>query len=310
MSRALTDAFTELSRMLPGAVLHNEPMNRHTTFRIGGPADIFVSPESPDDLRRVIVFAKENGLPVTTVGGGSNLLVRDDGIRGVTVHLSGPYFTRFYASGASVISGASLSLNSFLRFLANNGLTGLESLYGVPGALGGAIVRNAGVRLPDGNDRWCRISDFIREVKVMDLSGYEKNLVKDEIAFGYRESGLCGYVVMSARFEFQNEGISGCEAMLSAAFNRKRKAQDLSWPSAGCVFKNPEGGGLSAGALIESCGLKGRTIGGAAVSATHANFIVNRGGATAADVLALIESVRREVRVKHGIELELEVEVV
>lgn len=286
----------------PGRVSTDEPMAKHTTFRIGGPADALVTPHNNDELKRVIRFAAEEGLPVMVIGRGSNLLVRDGGIRGMVIKMSGG-FDEVKAEGSRLTAGAGVQLVTLARKAAALELTGLEFASGIPGSLGGALVMNAGAY--DGE-----MKDVVEWVDVMDSGGRVKQLTAGEMGFSYRHSGLqeTGDVALRAGLVLKPGEPQAIEARMKELAERRQTKQPLTLPSAGSVFRRPPG--HYAGPLIEESGLKGTRVGGAEVSTLHANFIVNAGGATAADVLGLIEHVRQTVHARSGVWLEPEVRVV
>lgn len=286
----------------PGRVSTDEPMAKHTTFRIGGPADALVTPHNNDELKRVIRFAAEEGLPAMVIGRGSNLLVRDGGIRGMVIKMSGG-FVEVKAEGSRLTAGAGVQLVTLARKAAALELTGLEFASGIPGSLGGALVMNAGAY--DGE-----MKDVVEWVDVMDSGGRVKQLTAGEMGFSYRHSGLqeTGDVALRAGLVLKPGEPQAIEARMKELAERRQTKQPLTLPSAGSVFRRPPG--HYAGPLIEESGLKGTRVGGAEVSTLHANFIVNAGGATAADVLGLIEHVRQTVHARSGVWLEPEVRVV
>ncbi len=295
---------------IPGITHHNEPMSRHTTFGIGGPADIFTEARNEDDVSNILRIAFANDMPVTVIGEGSNMLISDEGIRGITVKLASPFFKRCEIKGASVETGAGMALPALLMYMVGNSLTGMEPLAGIPGTVGGSVVGNAGARDTKGEGRYYRIGDLVREVRAADRDGSILTLGKDELAFTYRDSNLRGYVVLSVLFELETGDMMKGLFRLEEAIAFKHLHQEITAPSAGCIFKNPPGAIMPAGKLIDSCGLKGRRVGGAEVSERHANYIINRGGASASDVKELINIMRKEVKNAHGVSLELEVRIV
>ncbi len=296
------DFYTQLQKIVAAdRLLLNEPMSKHTTFRIGGPADYLVLPASAREVSAVLIVAREYGMPVTILGNGSNVLVLDKGIRGLVLKF-GATMGRISHIGATVKAGAGASLGDVSRYAAAHGLTGLEFAVGIPGSIGGAVFMNAGAY--DGE-----IGCFVAAVTAVCPDGKLKRLSHDDIRFGYRDS------------VFQHNGCIICEVELAlaagddAAIGRKmsdyttrREAkQPIEMPSAGSTFKRPPG--HFAGTLIEQAGLKGFKIGGAQVSVKHAGFIVNAGGATAADVLNLIKEVQRQVHERFGVRLQPEVRI-
>lgn len=291
----------DLERLIQGRVLYHEPLAKYTSWRMGGPADIVVFPASRDDVRQALIFATRAGLPVVVLGGGSNTLVRDGGIRGLVLVLDGT-FLELGAEGTHVRAGAGVRLSRLVAFCSKAGLTGVECLAGVPGTVGGAIRGNAGAfggSIADRLERvWCIVS-----------KGEEVIFERNEIEFTYRRSSIpADAVVVAGAFALRREDPAAIRRVVSDHLIRRNRSQPVEWRSAGSVFKNPSGD--FAGRLIEQVGLKGARVGEAMVSPKHGNFIVNLGGATAQDVLELIEFVRARVRVETAVELELEVQVV
>lgn len=282
------------------AVRVDEPLARRTTLRVGGPADYFVEPASEADLAAVLQFCAARRLPFTVIGRGSNLLVRDGGIRGVVLSLAHPNFSGVEVAGDRLHGGAGARLKTLAVEARRHGLAGLEFLEGIPGTLGGALRMNAGAM-----GSW--LCDVLESVRVMDYSGQVRELPAGEVQFEYRGCPLFrDHIALSAALKGTPMPRELIEERLNA-FNQRRWETQPAAPSAGCIFKNPRE--VPAGKLIDELGLKGRRVGGAAVSAVHANFIVNEGDASAADVLRLIELIKQEVRTARGIELETEVEI-
>ncbi|MEW6243068.1 MAG: UDP-N-acetylmuramate dehydrogenase [Bacillota bacterium] len=281
----------------------NESMARHTSIRVGGPADLYATAENKEQLERVYAYAEEAGVPVTLLGLGTNVVVGDNGIRGVVLVLGGAFReTRFL--GLQVRAGAAVRLSALSRECASRGLTGLEFASGIPGTVGGAVAGNAGAY--DG-----RISDVTESVCVFWPDERQAVWLScAEMRFGYRYSVLQerpgAVLYLDARL-----GRGDPEASLRKIEEysaRRRKSQPLSYPSAGSVFKNPPR--LSAGRLIEEAGLKGFSIGGATISTVHANFIVNTGNATAMDIKRLVEHVKNAVWERYGVRLQEEIRFV
>lgn len=306
----ITEQLLEIRDIIKGRVMYNEPMKRHTSFRTGGPAEIWVEPEDIDSLRDCLMAARERTMPVIVIGGGTNMLVRDEGIKGMVISMTSPSLRKIYHGDFKVSVSSAVRLTALLRSLADHNLSGLEFLAGVPGTVGGAVAMNAGCRHYKKKDVWKSIGDFVEEIKALDHDGNRHIFGKNELSFGYRSSGLDNLVVTEVKFlltKDDKEKILGeCRNFLSS----KKATQDLTAPSAGCVFKNPAAVGISAGELIDKCGLKAKRVGGAAVSVRHANFIINTGAATSADILKLIEIVKAEVKNKFGVDLEPEIKIV
>lgn len=279
----------------------DEPMSRHTTFRIGGNADVFVSPEI-SQVSDILFLAKEYEIPVTIIGNGSNLLVGDKGIRGLVLSF-GKEAEEITLNGTCMTIGAGTILAKAAAEAAKNGLTGLEFAAGIPGTLGGAIVMNAGAY--DGE-----MKDVVISAKVMSSSGEVLELSKEELDFSYRHSCIPeqGYIVLEATVELKRGEETAIREKMADFKNRRVDKQPLEYPSAGSTFKRPEG--HFAGKLIQDAGLRGYTVGGAQVSEKHCGFVINKGDATAKDVCNLINSVKRIVYEKFQVELEPEVKMI
>ena len=281
-------------------ILLNEPMSGHTTFRVGGPADAMFLPASAEEVVAALDAAKRFGVPALVIGNGSNLIVRDGGIRGLVVAL-GEAFSDVTLEETVVTAQAGAPLSRVASFAQANGLAGLEFASGIPGTLGGGCAMNAGAY---GG----QISDVLIDAQVL-LNGEVRTLTRDAMQMGYRSTLPLreGGVVLSARFGLKPDDPEAILSRMKDLNARRRDKQPLNFPSAGSVFKRPEG--HFAGAMIQEAGFKGRSVGGAQVSEKHAGFIVNAGGATAADVLALIGVVQDEVQARTGIRLETEVRI-
>ncbi len=292
-----------------GEVLRNEPLSRHTSFGIGGPADFLVSPADREDLATLLREIGARKLNFVVLGGGTNVLVRDGGFRGVVVSLRRLNAIRvereFRSLGgayAIVYVEAGATLAKAISFTANEALTGLEFATGIPGALGGAICMNAGTA---GGE----MGDVVETVTLLTPDGKLVARNKEDMGFGYRTANVsAGQVVLCATLQLRHDEKSQIEAKIKALMNLRKDRQPLGLPNAGSIFKNPLD--ESAGKLIETAGLKGKTVGGAQVSEKHANFIVNKGKAKAADVLALMELVKQTVLDVHGARLEPEIKII
>ncbi|NOY77946.1 MAG: UDP-N-acetylmuramate dehydrogenase [Calditrichaeota bacterium] len=291
----------ELTSRVRGKIKIREPFARHTSYRVGGPADIFVVPSSRDSLREVLKWTQEKRLPVFVLGKGTNLLVSDSGFRGVVVYL-GTCCKDWKQDGTRVTIGSGWPLKKALERLADEGLSGYEKIYGIPGTVGGALHMNAGAF---GTE----IADHLVWVEIMDLSGEIHRISREDLGFGYRR-GIVNpeWIILSGTFELEKDNPKKIRQSMNEVLERRRKKQPLSRASAGSVFKRPPG--HYAGALIQEAGLKGFRHGRALVSRKHANFIINAGGATASEIKELIEIVRSRVFQKSGIHLELENELV
>ncbi len=304
------ESIIDIKDLIKGKVLYNEPMKRHTSFRTGGPAEIWIEPDDIDSLRSSLLAAKDSNMPVLVVGGGTNLLVGDAGINGMVISMTSPNLKKIYRGDFKVSVSSSVRLAEFLRFLANHNLSGLEFLAGVPGTVGGAVVMNAGGRHYAKKEIWHSIGDFVEEIKGYDYGASKQIFAKHELNFGYKSSGLKDLVMTEIKFLLGKNDKEKIVKECSNYLKKKRVTQDLSLPNAGCVFKNPQAPAVSAGELIDRCGLKGRRIGGALISWKHANFIVNTGSATSLDIMELIDIAREEVKKRFGINLELEIQIV
>lgn len=286
----------------PARLLQQEPMAKHTTFRIGGPADWLVLPVSVAEIIAVLAAAKAAYVPVTVLGRGSNVLVSDKGIRGLVLRL-GKHMSQLRHEGTTVFAGAGASLGDVSRYAADLSLTGLEFAIGIPGTIGGAVFMNAGAY--EGEMR-----QVVSAVTALCPDGGLARYCGPELAFGYRHSAFSDNNCLICEVELRL--IPGNAAEIRAKMDectlRRNSKQPVELPSAGSVFKRPPG--YFAGTLIEQTGLKGLTVGGAQVSEKHAGFIVNIGGATAGDVLNLIREVQRRVYEKFSVKLEPEIRLI
>lgn len=296
---ALFEILTGISE--PGQLLRDEPMSSHTTFRVGGPADWMYFPKNAEQLCSALDAAKTCGIPAMVMGNGSNMLVRDGGIRGLVIVL-GERFSEVQVQDEVLTAQAGASMARVAAVAQAAGLSGLEFVSGIPGTLGGGCAMNAGAY---GG----QLSDVLLDAQVL-LDGQIRTLTREEMQMGYRTTLPLreGGVVLSARFQLTRGDGAEILARMKELNARRRDKQPLHLPSAGSTFKRPEG--HFAGALIEQAGLKGTTVGGAQVSEKHAGFIVNVGGATAEDVVALIGHVQSEVFRIFGVRLEPEVRIV
>ncbi len=283
------------------AILENEPMSKHTTFRIGGNADMFVSPEI-EKVPAIMKLAKEYQVPVTIVGNGSNLLVGDKGIRGLVLSF-GKEADKVNLDGARMTVAAGTLLSKAAAEAAKNSLTGMEFAAGIPGTMGGAMVMNAGAY---GGE----MKDIVVSAKVLTPEGEVVELSKDELDLSYRHSCIPekNYIVLEATLELTPGDETSIREIMADFKNRRVEKQPLEYPSAGSTFKRPEG--YFAGKLIQDADLRGYTVGGAQVSEKHCGFVINKGGATAADVLQLIEDVKEKVYDKFQVEMEPEVKMI
>ena len=280
----------------------DELLSRHTTFRIGGPADFYLELESVQRLKALSEFAQNHRVPVTYLGWGSNLLVLDGGIRGIVARFRGEFERIDFLDGGRVRAGAGVRLPTLVTECAEQGLGGAESLVGVPGTIGGALVMNAGTR--EGE-----IGPLVESVLCFDPDrGEERRIPATELRFEYRRSNLEGRVILAAELRLKAGSKVDILKRVRQLQERRRKTQPIHTFNVGSTFKNPPGRFVAQ--MIEQAGLKGSRCGGARVSEKHANFFENEGTATARDVLSLVEKVRAEIRSRFGVELELEMKVV
>lgn len=292
----------ELCRIMPEEQVHvNEPMSRHTTFRTGGAADWLAEPESEEELAAVIRLCKSHEIPWYILGNGSNLLVGDKGFHGVIIAL-GKKWKQVSSEGNKIRAGAGTALYNVAKQAYLSSLTGLEFASGIPGTIGGAVVMNAGAY----GGEMCQV---LRQVKVMTLDGEVKTLDAGELELGYRTSCILskGYVVLEAELELDKGNQEDIKGLMDDYAGRRRTKQPLEYPSAGSTFKRPVG--YFAGQLIDEAGLRGFSVGGAQVSEKHCGFVINKGGATAADIAELCRQVKEQVLAHSGVELELEVKL-
>ena len=285
-----------------GKVLTEEPMSRHTSFQIGGPADLFVQPATGEEVREAIRLAKKVQVPFFVVGNGSNLLVSDDGFRGMILQI-GRNLQEITVEGNEIHAEAGALLSRVARTALEHGLTGMEFAAGIPGSLGGAVAMNAGAY---GGE----MKDILTEVEVLTPEGERKVLTLEELELAYRHSCIFekNYIVLSAHLHLGEGDKDAIRNRMDELARARREKQPLEFPSAGSTFKRPEG--YFAGKLIQDAGLKGYTVGGAQVSEKHSGFVVNCGGATAEEVLFLIRQVQKKVKDQFGVTMEPEVRMV
>jgi UDP-N-acetylmuramate dehydrogenase len=277
-----------------------EPLAPHTWFHLGGPAEYFAEPTSVEELQSLVRRSSDEGLAVRLLGGGSNILVRDEGVAGMIISLAAPVFGEITVGKQVVTAGGGAKLGQAISTAVREGLAGLEALVGIPGTVGGALHGNAGSRGGDIGQRTCRATVMTRSGEIVERS-------RDELVFAYRESSLDELVILSAQFELESDDPEELTKRMQKQWIVKKANQPLGHQSAGCIFKNPRG--MSAGMLIEQAGLKGTRQGQAEISDRHANIKVADYVVTAADVLKLIDHVRERVLDRLGIELETEIEV-
>lgn len=290
----------ELGRRLRAGIKKNEPMSLHTSWQVGGPADYYLLPADEAELQEIVRFSNRAGLPLFIFGNGTNLLVRDGGIRGLVVQIGAP-FSYVHREGNLLCAGAGTSMTFLARAAAKTGLQGLSFAAGIPGSLGGALVMNAGAF-------GSYIGGLVAEIGLVRFDGEAVRLGREEIVFGYRQSNLAEKgIIVEALLELE-EGDPDLLKSEVEKYLAERRRRHPSLPSAGSVFRNPPG--RPAGCLIEEAGGKGLSVGPARVSEQHANFIVNPGGASARDIEELIEAVRQLVKEKFSVELQTEVRIV
>jgi len=299
----INSAYEELSRYFSGEqILQNESMKNHTSFHIGGKADIMVIPSSTEQVRRAVSICRDRNIPLMIMGNGSNLLVRDAGIRGVVIKIADG-MRCITVEGEYIRAQAGALLSAISSEALKHGLTGMEFASGIPGTIGGAVIMNAGAY--DGE-----MKDIVDRVLVMDENGNEAVLSREELAFGYRSSSLQNKfsVVLDVVISLIKGDYEESKAKIADFTRRRREKQPLAYPSAGSVFKRPPG--YYAGKLIQDCGLKGLRVGDAQISELHSGFIINLGNAAAKDVIALIEIVKARVMAKFGVEMHPEIRIV
>ena len=294
-------------------ILENEPMNKHTSFKVGGPARFFAKAESTEDLKAAMALAREKGLPYFILGNGTNLLVSDKGYDGVVITLAGDFSTIEDLGNGAFKVGAAVPLGRFARTTLKQGFAGIHKLAGIPGTLGGAIYMNAGAY---GQE----IGNCCTMVTALDESGNVHEIPANDCGFGYRQSIFQKNkaIILSATFQLpvasaEGKNVADLEAELAECMAKRKASQPLNMPNAGSTFKRLDKGAsdtpaqIAPGYYIEQTGLKGHRIGGAEVSTLHANFIVNAGGATANDIKQLSEYVQQKVADKLGIQLKREI---
>lgn len=298
-----TELRSQLDKICQGQITYDAPMSEHTSFQIGGPADALAEPTNAEQIAQILSACRKCSAPVFVMGNGSNLLVSDSGIRAVVIKCD-EKFAHAQVDGQTVTAESGILLSKLSRLAADAGLAGLEFAAGIPGTLGGAVYMNAGAY--DGEMRL-----VVSSTTYYDPSNEAVHVLSGEAhSFGYRKSFFSGSdkIILKSTLSLRQGEPAEIRAKMSDFNARRRAKQPLNLPSCGSTFKRPKG--YYAGALIQGCGLMGYSIGGAAVSTKHAGFVVNTGGATAADVRALITHIQHEVRAKYGVELECEVRMV
>lgn len=300
----INENFIEACRkfLKPEQLLLDAPMREHTTFEIGGPADCLIKPASMEETQQILRLVKEYDLPLTFVGNGSNMLVSDKGIRGVVVNFADT-FNAIQVEGTKMTVGAGALLKDIAEAAAQHSLAGLEFACGIPGSIGGAVFMNAGAY---GGET----KSVVKAVRAVTRDGEVKTYSLDALELGYRHSifQTNGEAIVEVELELTPGSEEEIRASIADFTQRRESKQPLEMPSAGSTFKRPEG--YFAGTLIDQTGLKGLSVGGAQVSTKHAGFVVNKGGATAADVINLIHEVQKRVKEAHGVELQPEVRLI
>lgn len=293
------DAVWELARAINCPARRDVPMKEYTSFRTGGPADLLVEPRSEGQLLQLLHCCGAQGIRPVVLGNGSNVLVSDEGLRGVVICLA-PGLDSLAEHDGVITCGAGVSMNRLCRFALERALTGLEFAFGIPGSAGGAAFMNAGAY---GGE----MKDVLSACTHLTPSGERGSLSGDALALGYRRSAYRdnGFLITSLTLRLKPGDPAAIRAKMKELIGRRKAKQPLEYPSAGSTFKRPEG--YYAGALIEGCGLKGKMVGGAQVSEKHAGFVINAGGASSADILALIRMIQDTVYREKGVRLEPEV---
>lgn len=288
---------------LGAEVILNAPMKKYTSFKCGGNARVLVIPQSVDSLQKILDFCYSKNICPLVIGNGSNLLVTDNGIENVVIKIGSKISNINLVDDETICCEAGASLKSLCMFALENSLSGLEFAYGIPGTLGGAVYMNAGAY---GGE----MKDVLYSCKHIDENGNLNELSQSELNLRYRSSAYTdnGYTIVSALMKLKKAPKAEIKAAMDDKLQRRKDKQPLEYPSAGSTFKRPEG--YFAGALIEDCGLKGYTVGGAQVSEKHAGFVINKDNATSTDVLNLIKDVQKIVYEKHGVKLETEVKII
>ncbi len=276
------------------------PLGKSTWYGLGGPADFFIRPKTIEQLQQVIKRCNENNVPIYVLGFGSNLLVSDQGLRSAVIKLESEQFSLVQYHGEQITAWAGAELSKLVLDCVQKGLSGLEALTGIPGSIGGAVRMNAGGNFGD-------IGAAVESVTLMDKNGKVFEKKKPELVFDYRKTNIAAKFILSASLTLTKADPQQIVRTVKEIWIHKKNSQPLNTINSGCIFKNPRG--VSAGALIDRAGLKGKRVGGAVVSEKHANFIVAQKGCRSRDVLDLIEIIKKTVKEKFDVELELEIEV-
>lgn len=300
------NAFKELSKLVKGKMLFHVPLSRYTSLRVGGPADIMIYPSDVMELQKVINFSHTHAIPYFTIGRGTNLLIKDGGVRGIVIKLSRGFkkikIAEVFRNHTKALVGAGVSLRRLLTFSIEKGLSGVEFLTGIPGSMGGALTMNSGTKERQMQDVTQSLTLITPQAEVV-----EKR--RNHLQFDYRQLHLLnGSIIVSALIQMKRGNQKAILREIEKIKKWRKQTQPLNFPSAGSVFKNPPG--KSAGQLVEQVGLKGFQVGKAKISEKHANFIINLGGATADDILSLMKIMQKRVYQETGIELETEIKIV
>lgn len=290
----MTKSIDDFSEILQ----RDEALSSYTWLRLGGPAEYLLTPRTEDELLEVTRFCLSEQIPIRILGGGSNLLVADEGVKGAVIRIADPLLNHVAVDDTRVTAGGGTLLSHAVSESVRAQLAGLETLVGIPGTVGGAVLGNAGGRHGD-------VGELVESVKVLDREGNVVERSGDELSFSYRRCSLGDVLVLAATFQLKADPSDDLTRRMRKNWIMKRATQPLVDQSAGCIFRNPRG--LSAGALIEQCGLKGMAAGQARISDRHANFIVTEDGATCQDVEQLISRIQAAVSEKFGVDLELEI---
>ena len=343
----MNDWYEKLAAEVQGQIRRNELLSKYTTMRIGGPVCAWVVPKDILDLKRVVDFSRGKNIPLKVIGRGTNILFSDKGYQGIVVCLKNDSFKQVnidtsthllpircaqgclsgcpeqseglrsglphelsrVEQGATVRAGAGVSLSELISVTTRANLSGIEFFSGIPATLGGLVMTNAGVRVPD-RDCSMDVGELVQEVKVLDRDGQVRTLDKDKLVFSYRWSNLKGFIILEVCLNLINKPLDEIRAVEGKIRDHRKDTQPLDALSCGCVFQNPSSSDLSSGQLIDACGLKGKQIGRAMISDKHANFIINKGEAKAGQVLELLNLAQKKVWEKFKIKLELEIEII
>jgi len=276
------------------------PLAKHTWYGLGGPADYFIRPETVEQLEEAARRCNENNIPIYVMGFGSNLLIKDNGLRAAVIKLETVQFTQTQFDGEQLTAWAGAELGKLVLTCVQKGLSGIEALIGIPGSIGGAVKMNAGGNFGD-------IGAVVETVTLMDTQGNVFEKSKPELVFDYRRTNIAAKFILNAQLKLVTGDPEQIMRTVKEMWIYKKNTQPLNTKNTGCIFKNPRG--VSAGALIDRAGLKGLQIGGATVSEKHANFIIAEKGCQSRDVVRLIDAIKQRVKEKFDIELELEIEI-